>query len=130
MTSTARKELKAKGFRVIQGEVGQEDLMENTSQQSAYTDQELVQRACRGRASPSHNSYPNITSEVFVSRTGCSEVERTPKTSFKKRFAVLTGSSQVFEGQASFYTWFYRIVVNLCIDETRKRKRSRLVDPR
>ena len=33
-----------------------------------------------------------------------------------------------FEGQASFYTWFYRIVVNLCIDETRKRKRSRLVD--
>lgn len=30
-----------------------------------------------------------------------------------------------FQGQSSFYTWLYRIVVNLCIDARRKRTRSR-----
>jgi RNA polymerase sigma-70 factor (ECF subfamily) len=30
-----------------------------------------------------------------------------------------------FQGQSTFYTWLYRIVVNLCIDQRRKRARSR-----
>ena len=50
MTSTARKELKAKGFRVIEGKASQGSLMNGTTQQSAYTDQELVLRACRGES--------------------------------------------------------------------------------
>jgi len=33
-----------------------------------------------------------------------------------------------FEGTSSFYTWFYRIVMNLAIDHIRKRKRARHVD--
>lgn len=33
-----------------------------------------------------------------------------------------------FEGQASFYTWLYRIVMNLAIDHLRKHKRSQPVD--
>jgi RNA polymerase sigma-70 factor, ECF subfamily len=33
-----------------------------------------------------------------------------------------------FEGQASFYTWLYRIVMNLAIDHLRKHKRQRPVD--
>ena len=33
-----------------------------------------------------------------------------------------------FEGQSSFYTWLYRIIVNLCIDLKRKHARSR-TDP-
>lgn len=33
-----------------------------------------------------------------------------------------------FEGNSSFYTWLYRIVMNLAIDHIRKRKRSRHVD--
>jgi RNA polymerase sigma-70 factor (ECF subfamily) len=28
-----------------------------------------------------------------------------------------------FDGRSSFYTWFYRIVVNLCLDHTRRRGR-------
>src|SRR6188472_1596243 len=28
-----------------------------------------------------------------------------------------------FDGRSSFYTWFYRIVVNLCLDHARRRKR-------
>jgi len=28
-----------------------------------------------------------------------------------------------FDGRSSFYTWFYRIVVNLCLDHARRRRR-------
>lgn len=30
---------------------------------------------------------------------------------------------KTFKGQSSFYTWFYRILVNVCIDERRRRQR-------
>ncbi len=33
-----------------------------------------------------------------------------------------------FEGNSSFYTWLYRIVMNLAIDHIRKKKRARHVD--
>jgi RNA polymerase sigma-70 factor (ECF subfamily) len=33
-----------------------------------------------------------------------------------------------FEGTSSFYTWLYRIVMNLAIDHIRKTKRSKVVD--
>ncbi len=29
-----------------------------------------------------------------------------------------------FDGRSSFYTWFYRILVNLCLDYKRRRKRA------
>jgi RNA polymerase sigma-70 factor (ECF subfamily) len=33
-----------------------------------------------------------------------------------------------FKGESSFYTWIYRIVVNLCIDRKRKKSRAAEVD--
>jgi RNA polymerase sigma-70 factor (ECF subfamily) len=29
-----------------------------------------------------------------------------------------------FDGRSTFYTWFYRILVNLCLDYKRRRKRA------
>src|SRR5918999_1243585 len=28
-----------------------------------------------------------------------------------------------FDGRSSFYTWFYRLVVNICLDHTRRKKK-------
>jgi len=33
-----------------------------------------------------------------------------------------------FEGRSSFYTWFYRVVMNLCIDAKRRDPPGRMVD--
>ena len=41
---------------------------------------------------------------------------------FVKVFRNING----FKGDSSFYTWLYRIVVNVCIDKIRKRRRARL----
>ena len=34
-----------------------------------------------------------------------------------------------FRGNSSFYTWFYRIVVNTCLDGRRRRRRERILPP-
>jgi len=39
---------------------------------------------------------------------------------FLKAFAYL----KKFDGRSSFYTWFYRIVVNVCLDYKRRNKRT------
>ncbi len=43
---------------------------------------------------------------------------------FIKVFRNING----FKGDSSFYTWLYRIVVNVCIDKIRKRRRARNVE--
>jgi RNA polymerase sigma-70 factor (ECF subfamily) len=128
MTSTARKELKAKGFRVIEGSASQGGLMESSTQQSAYTDQELVMRACRGESI----AFSQLVSKYYERSVrvayGMLRSREDAEDVVQEAFCRAHRKLSSFEGQASFYTWFYRIVVNLCIDETRKRKRSKLVD--
>lgn len=72
-------------------------------------------------------------------------VERTQGRAFALAFRVLRdeeqardvvqdaflkayGSLDRFEGRSSFYTWLYRIVMNLCLDRKRRERSSRRVD--
>jgi RNA polymerase sigma-70 factor, ECF subfamily len=41
----------------------------------------------------------------------------------QQTFLKLMGSIDQFRGESEFTTWLYRLVVNACIDEQRKRKR-------
>ena len=43
-------------------------------------------------------------------------------------FVKVFRNVQSFKGDSSFYTWFYRIVVNVCIDRCRKAKRRKTVE--
>ena len=43
-------------------------------------------------------------------------------------FARVFRKLDSFQGQSAFYTWLYRIVVNLSIDAIRKKKRQRRAD--
>jgi RNA polymerase sigma-70 factor (ECF subfamily) len=43
-------------------------------------------------------------------------------------FLKAYGSLDRFEGRSSFYTWLYRIVMNLCLDRKRRERSSRRVE--
>src|SRR5919106_130121 len=47
------------------------------------------------------------------------EAKDLSQEAFLKAFTNLKS----FDGRSSFYTWFYRIVVNLCLDYKRRQKR-------
>src|ERR1044071_7314129 len=46
--------------------------------------------------------------------------DRHKQEAFLKAFTNLKN----FDGRSSFYTWFYRILVNLCLDYKRRQKRA------
>ena len=48
------------------------------------------------------------------------EAKDLSQEAFLKAFSYL----KKFDGRSSFYTWFYRIVVNVCIDYKRRAKRT------
>ena len=102
--------------------------MNSSTPQSAHTDEELVMRACRGESI----AFSQLVSKYYERSVrvayGMLRSREDAEDVVQEAFAEPTEKLSSFEGQASFYTWFYRIVVNLCIDETRKRKRSKLVD--
>ncbi|HKY08107.1 MAG TPA: sigma-70 family RNA polymerase sigma factor [Candidatus Binatia bacterium] len=50
------------------------------------------------------------------------EAKDLSQDAFLKAFSNL----KTFDGRSSFYTWFYRIVVNVCLDYKRRHKRGPL----
>src|SRR5262245_59520262 len=48
------------------------------------------------------------------------EAKDLSQEAFLKAFSYLKS----FDGRSSFYTWFYRIVVNVCLDYKRRSKRT------
>lgn len=47
----------------------------------------------------------------------------TAKDLSQEAFLRAFANIKQFDGRSSFYTWFYRIVVNLCLDHARRRNR-------
>jgi RNA polymerase sigma-70 factor (ECF subfamily) len=46
----------------------------------------------------------------------------------QEAFLKVYGALRRFEGRSSFYTWLYRVVMNLCLDLRRRDKRGREVE--
>ena len=46
----------------------------------------------------------------------------------QEAFVKVFRNIKSFKGDSSFYTWFYRIVVNVCIDHCRKRAKMKPVE--
>lgn len=48
----------------------------------------------------------------------------------QEAFLRAFGNLKTFRGKSSFYTWFYRILVNVCLDSRRRRSRwQRIISP-
>lgn len=54
--------------------------------------------------------------------------EETAKDAVQEAFIKAYGSLSKFEGRSKFYTWFYRLVMNQCLDMKRKDRPERFAD--
>ncbi len=98
---------------------GRESLLSNSG------DEELVALAQRGDRRAFEELIERHRQKAYHIAFGFArdreEAKDLSQEAFLKAFAYL----KKFDGRSSFYTWFYRIVVNVCLDYKRRAKRTR-----
>ncbi len=91
-------------------------------------DRLLVEQARRGNQRAFQGLVERYQRKVYALALGLlrdpDEARDTAQEAFLKVHQHLDG----FQGSASFYTWIYRITVNLCIDQLRKAGRGGKVE--
>lgn len=94
----------------------------------AIDDRELVARAQKGDRQAFRSLFERYSRRAYSLAFG---VVRNPDDALdvvQDAFIKAHRHLDKFEGQASFYTWLYRIVMNLAIDHLRKNRRQKTVD--
>jgi len=97
-------------------------------ERDAIDDRDLVNRAQGGDRDAFRTLFERYSRRAYSLALG---VVRNPDDALdvvQDAFIKAHRHLDKFEGQASFYTWLYRIVMNLAIDHLRKHKRTRAVD--
>ncbi|MEL6546587.1 MAG: sigma-70 family RNA polymerase sigma factor [Myxococcota bacterium] len=92
------------------------------------TDKVLVERAARGDEIAFSELVNRHYKRALRVSFGLLKDRHDAEDVVQDAFARVHKRLKDFEGQSAFYTWLYRIVVNLSIDYMRKRKRERRVD--
>lgn len=92
------------------------------------SDLEAVTRAARG----DHEAYRVLVERYQDRAYGLAlrvmRDEEQAKDVVQEAFLKAYRSLGRFEGRSSFYTWFYRVVMNLCIDAKRRQSPGRMVE--
>lgn len=86
------------------------------------TDEALVQRIREGDLPAAEILIRRYRQKAFlIACTLCDGDRDTALDYTQDAFVKVLGSIGSFQGKSSFYTWFYRILVNTCLDGRRKR---------
>lgn len=94
----------------------------------ALTDQVLVERAKRGDEIAFSELVNRHYRRALRVAFGLLKHPEDAADVVQDAFARVHVRLAEFEGSSAFYTWLYRIVVNLSIDAMRRRRRERRVD--
>lgn len=90
------------------------------------TDWELVQRCQTGDMSAFQELVSRYQQKVFVVSLGLLRNREDALDVSQETFFRAYRKINSFHGESSFYTWLYRIAVNMAIDAQRRLKRSAL----
>ena len=93
----------------------------------ALDDRELVTRAQRGDRTAFQTLFERYSRRAYSLALGVVKNPDDALDVVQDAFIKAHRYLDKFEGQASFYTWLYRIVMNLAIDHLRKHLRQRPV---
>ncbi|RJR54406.1 MAG: sigma-70 family RNA polymerase sigma factor [Desulfobacteraceae bacterium] len=89
-------------------------------------DLELVERAKRRETAAAEELVRRYQEKAYaIAYRTCSGDAEEAKDLTQEAFLKAFRNLHQFKGQASFYTWLYRIVVNTCLDGARKQKRRK-----
>lgn len=97
--------------------------------ENTCSDAHLVAAAQRGNGEAFGELVDRYNRKVYgivYRMCGASDAEDITQDIFIRALQAIRGFK--YQGEASFRTWLYRIAVNACINELRKRKRRRDVD--
>jgi RNA polymerase sigma-70 factor (ECF subfamily) len=86
------------------------------------SDYQLVQAAQRGDDGAFRTLVERHQRKAFVVAAGILRDADAARDVCQDAFLKVHQRLATFEGGAQFYTWLYRIVVNLCIDQLRRRR--------
>lgn len=96
------------------------------------TDETLVRQLREGDSEAAEELIRRYRQKGFsIACTLCDGDRDAALEYTQEAFVKVLGSIGTFQGKSSFYTWFYRILVNTCLDGRRKRRRwERLIPAR
>ena len=96
--------------------------MNQTAQQD-LRDEEIVALCQRGQTEVFEVLVRKYMEKAF--RIALDFTHNTEEAKDLSQEAFLRAFSRIkqFDGRSSFYTWFYRLVVNICLDHTRRKGR-------
>ena len=86
-------------------------------------DEELVALAQQGRRDSFEELVRRYMEKAFHIAFNFTRDTETAKDLSQDAFLRAYANLKQFDGRSSFYTWFYRIVVNLCLDHARRHRR-------
>jgi RNA polymerase sigma-70 factor (ECF subfamily) len=92
------------------------------------TDLEAVTRAAKGDHEAFRVLVERYQDRAYGLALRVMRDEEQAKDVLQDAFLKAYRSLDRFEGRSSFYTWFYRVVMNLCIDAKRRQPAGRTVE--
>ena len=88
-------------------------------------DGELVEASCRGDRQAFRLLFDRYYRRILAVATGMLRNREDALDVAQETFIKAYRSLPRFKGESSFYTWLYRIAVNLCLDQLRRTARFR-----
>ena len=103
------------------GRFGDYGLQMNQTAQQDLRDEEIVALCQQGRSEVFEVLVRKYMEKAF--RIAFDFTHDTEEAKDLSQEAFLRAFSRIkqFDGRSSFYTWFYRLVVNICLDHTRRK---------
>ena len=94
---------------------------------AAASDAEAVERARNGDHAAFRVLVERYQGRVFGLALRVLRDEEQARDVVQDAFLKVYGSLDRFEGRSGFYTWLYRIAMNLCLDRKRRERGQRAV---
>ncbi|MGB5365426.1 MAG: sigma-70 family RNA polymerase sigma factor [Polyangiales bacterium] len=101
---------------------------EATTGSSAKGDHDLVQRVQAGDTAAFRALFDKYHRRAFAVAMGVVKNEDDALDAVQEAFVKVHKNINKFEGSSSFYTWLYRIVMNVSIDHVRRTSRRKNLD--